>query len=686
MRTLERGGLSIELNTSMNQSSKVRPRPLIEEDNHLIAQLQGKQGILGLHEAGTRLDQLPLSSLSRPHFPGNLSAIHSSPQSGSNTQRQSNKKGQKNRPQPISKAQIMAGLTPDEIQLQSEENQIRAQNLKKIKQYREQNKQSTIPNLLRTHIAQTRTIYPSFGQLVFWEIIFINPYNKRTRFEIVIDDPILSTPTDKYARGDPSIQPELQLVTNQQEWCYYKKIYGLNTPAVLNVYNSNSLPSTSMFDEKEQDEEKLYRKEVNREKGQYLILEANETVYIPFKFQSFCCGAIDTELAAQMKHLLAFPCPPNTQIKPHYQSLQHRIVQVNIENVDKQVLSFMRVDVRPQQFVVDKVVQYQHWSDEILKTDLTLPQPSNSTQSLLQPIHSLPTYIAPSQGLSLEGLNTAGNQQYNIFNDLTVQGNLQISMEEKIVKVTCSSNDVAFLFTQDENKATQISFKVRCDQFPATQIFYFAFYTDVYSACLHSIYQVNVNSHLRAELSAIVGQKTRGRIFLPSTAQRKQVRIVSSSAELLFPTNNSFILEENKVNQLEYDFRTAIGGKRSLLVYLIDTETHQLLQSWLLFINAVYPRVNNTFNIVLNVGQGSRKTFDYENPYKVPRTYTFESSQPDKLTLKEDCITIPPLGIRAIHLVINAATVPGSDVVFLFVNDEKGKNEECLQFNITYKV
>lgn len=41
---------------------------------------------------------------------------------------------------------------------------------------------------------------------------------------------------------------------------------------------------------------------------------------------------------------------------------------------------------------------------------------------------------------------------------------------------------------------------------------------------------------------------------------------------------------------------------------------------------------------------------------------------------------------RSIHLVLAPSSVPGTDVVFCFVNDEKGKNEECLQFNIQYKL
>lgn len=41
---------------------------------------------------------------------------------------------------------------------------------------------------------------------------------------------------------------------------------------------------------------------------------------------------------------------------------------------------------------------------------------------------------------------------------------------------------------------------------------------------------------------------------------------------------------------------------------------------------------------------------------------------------------------RSIHLVIAPQSVPGTDILFVFINDEKGKNEECLQFTCNYRL
>jgi len=87
----------------------------------------------------------------------------------------------------------------------------------------------------------------------------------------------------------------------------------------------------------------------------------------------------------------------------------------------------------------------------------------------------------------------------------------------------------------------------------------------------------------------------------------------------------------------------------------------------------------------IQCGQGARKAFDYENTANVERVYTFESSAPDRLKLREEQVHIPPLAVRSIHLVIQAQDTPGTDVIFIFINDEQGNNEECLQFNVHYK-
>ena len=74
-----------------------------------------------------------------------------------------------------------------------------------IKQYREGSKRKLVNSLLQNQISTEVHIYPSFGQTVFFEHAFENPYEHEERFAIVCPD------------------PELRPITNDEQWLYYRK-------------------------------------------------------------------------------------------------------------------------------------------------------------------------------------------------------------------------------------------------------------------------------------------------------------------------------------------------------------------------------------------------------------------------------------------------------------------------------
>ncbi len=77
------------------------------------------------------------------------------------------------------------------------EKPVMAKNLKVLERYRnELNDSVTIPRLLSQMITQTRFIYPSYAQLVFFELAFTNPYNDKSSFYIRINDPLIPTGVD----------------------------------------------------------------------------------------------------------------------------------------------------------------------------------------------------------------------------------------------------------------------------------------------------------------------------------------------------------------------------------------------------------------------------------------------------------------------------------------------------------
>ena len=449
-----------------------------------------------------------------------------------------------------------------------------------------------------------------------------------------------------------------------------------------------------------------------------IVLEAGETAFIPLKFQSFLSGSVRAaENAAASNNLEQDPAAAldfpqglsqrggrrggNSIAEP----IRHRIIQINIDSLSdpsaafsatagsspRSTMAYLRVDVRPVEPTIDRTLRFAHWADDILKDRIELPRPApansvgrqmlipSSGSGQVQGMND--TYITPSAGVLLDGLLAAsrgGRSRVNTFalqhaeqGDIN-QSNLHVlSSSQRIVKVSCSSDDVAFDFVAASDGATRnlqdgaladIAFRIRMGSYGSSHRFLLALYTDVYGAALHSVIQVVATAHLRAELSAVVGQRTGGRIFLPPTERPRRVQMISSSLELSFGQAGAalaaaegqapppFMLAPGAVNTLDYVYHTTAAGKRSLLLHLVDVDSHTLVQSWCLFVSAVYPRVSNTFNLILRCGSGNnqppaRKAFDYENSYKIARKYVFESSNSEKVKIREQTVIIPPLQV-----------------------------------------
>jgi hypothetical protein len=120
--------------------------------------------------------------------------------------------------------------------LPAEEMRAREDNLRKIADARDRSRPQAIDELLRETLTQERIIHPSFGQLIFWEIIFTNPYPKRHVFAIHIVDPAIERRT--------SATHEINLVTDLKEWLFYKQAYGANTPTQHVMFNQDRVHAT----------------------------------------------------------------------------------------------------------------------------------------------------------------------------------------------------------------------------------------------------------------------------------------------------------------------------------------------------------------------------------------------------------------------------------------------------------
>jgi hypothetical protein len=99
-------------------------------------------------------------------------------------------------------------------------------------------------------------------------------------------------------------------------------------------------------------------------------LEASETVWIPFKFQSFKCGQVEE---SQLPGGAAFPILAGRRPEPVHEPITKRDIKLTLENQEQDGVVFLTVGVRPQSFVIDRTLRYHHWEDQVLQAEMPLP-------------------------------------------------------------------------------------------------------------------------------------------------------------------------------------------------------------------------------------------------------------------------------------------------------------------------
>jgi hypothetical protein len=268
--------------------------------------------------------------------------------------------------------------------------------------------------MLRQSITQERIIHPSFGRQTFFELAFSNPYPKRAEFAIRIADPA----STEQVR-------ELDIVTSVKEWLYLKRLHGLYTDT-----------KTDMFCVRDEEDGVVYMR-----------LEGHETAQIPIRFLSFNCGAgVDEGMERDRPDgANAYPVvgAELDSLQPAYAAMRRRVVQITVENKEREAVCYLNVDVRPAAFPLDHTLRFHHWSEEFLHHTMRLPTltAGGQEQSIMLPTQSIHGKHATQS--TFEG---AGATQTNML----------IHSAKPIVKVRCSDDDVAFELEQNEEQVRLI--------------------------------------------------------------------------------------------------------------------------------------------------------------------------------------------------------------------------------------
>ncbi|XP_076212218.1 nephrocystin-4 isoform X1 [Aptenodytes patagonicus] len=497
-----------------------------------------------------------------------------------------------------------SGRTPQLLQGWQEQCAQHVRDLQIIDAYREHIKGESISQMLSQAITATHTVHAVLGTAEFFEFTLKNPYGVQHTVTIEVD------------------HPELSVILDPREWRHFKELTKSVTPV---------------------EEEMFHLRDDLRPQ---VYLRPNETVRIPFKYQTF--SADPAVVAAQGPAGLGADADVAARSVGKSGAGRTKHIQVSFQVSGGKPIAVLRVKVEPQPHVVDQTFRFYHPELTFLKKTIRLP-----------PWHTLPGAPVGMPG------------------------------GEPEMFVRCSDPDIICeTKNMGPGEPQDIFLKVAGGPSPQIKKFFVAIYMDAWLAAPVQIWQFYLHSLQRLDVSCMAGQLTRLSLLLRGTPALRRVRVFTSHPqELEVDPDGAFLLPANGIQDLYIGVRPRRAGNRFIYLNLVDVESHQLVSSWLLCLSCRQPLISKAFEISLPAGggRGCNKRITYTNPYPSPRLYFLCTNRPDLLQFKEDSFEVAGGEVYTIGLRFAPSQSVGEEEILIHINDHEDKNEETFCVKVLYQ-
>ncbi|KDO29066.1 hypothetical protein SPRG_06121 [Saprolegnia parasitica CBS 223.65] len=231
----------------------------------------------------------------------------------------------------------------------------------------------------------------------------------------------------------------------------------------------------------------------------------------------------------------------------------------------------------------------------------------------------------------------------------------------------------------------EIYIKYRVGDYPSLGVFYLLLYDDMYHARLHEIWRIQIQSMMRLDLHATMGQGVQNELIIKGDAMPRRVSCFSSHPnELQFNPSGIFQLIPHAFNRIEVRFATMQVCAKQIVVHVVDVDSRDLVGAWLLNTTVSEPVVTKVFDVTLPTGVPVLKKISYRNPWDEDRNFVLRSNDASIMKPREPRLQLRGNGDGYLRLAFAPHSLPCSKKVYLFINDHQDQNEECLLFHLTW--
>ena len=128
----------------------------------------------------------------------------------------------------------------------------------------------------------------------------------------------------------------------------------------------------------------------------------------------------------------------------------------------------------------------------------------------------------------------------------------------------------------------------------------------------------------------------------------------------------------------------------------MDVDSRELVSGWVAVTSVSAPQVLRHYDVAVPLRQPLNKKIVFKNPWNLPRRFAVHSSDENVMQSRTPHLDVNANGSAYVRLVFNphgsihssgnsGNISAGSELlVYLFLNDESGQNEECFSFRVIF--
>ena len=495
-----------------------------------------------------------------------------------------------------------------------------------INWYRQGQKKMLLQRLLSHSLATSISIFPRFGKTLFFEQPITNPFAHEERFIIDLGD------------------PEIRLVTGLDEWLHLRQAcapcHGSLGPDPVEA---------EMFDR-------------DGHGNIQVVLLPGETLFLPFTFMTLVPfvrrpDGLKKRRAEESKYGEGESKGADAdEVEDPSRCIDVRV----ISGTHGHIVSLLKFNVFPRAFVVNRTLRFF--------------EPENTTmRRRIQLVGGLRSSSYPGEyNISSKYIHCVEGADLNADNGSSGESKV-------VVEWGPSSGNSA--------GALDLFLRYKCGAFPSVGSFHVLLYDDPYQSRLHETWHVVVQSRQRLDVHSNVGSTAAVDLVVRGDRYARRVRAFASPSPdaFAFSPQQVFQLVPGAYNRVAVGYTPKAIGSTRVQINLVDVDSRELLNAWLLSTTASAPAVARAYDVDVVRGRASHKKIIFKNPWDVPKRFVLSSSDEGIMRARAPTLDVAAQGTSYLRLWFSGATLGReTSEVYLFLNDDHGQNEEAFLFRIHF--